>query len=200
MWLFVSLLIGAVAAAAQYWVLHQLGVGPMAPPEFLVGSLAIPALAALLAAALRPKVPAAAPVTAEPAAPLTPPEPPENAALRLLAFLQEEGRLIDFLQEDVSPYTDEQIGAATRGIHASCAKALRDTLTLERIVAGSEDAAVTIESGFDQGAIRLTGNVGGTPPFHGVLRHGGWRASRIVVPARAGVDPAVIAPAEVEIA
>jgi hypothetical protein len=108
--------------------------------------------------------------------------------------------LIDFLSEDVSPYTDEQIGAATRGIHASCAKALRDVVTLERILPGAEDEETRVETGFDPGAIRVTGNVGGAPPYQGVLRHGGWRAVRIVVPARAGVDPAVIAPAEVEIA
>jgi hypothetical protein len=119
--------------------------------------------------------------------------------LRLLATLQEEGRLVDFFTEDIATYTDEQIGAATRGIHASCRKALAGAVTVEPIMAGDEGATVTVPAGFDPTAIRLVGNVGGTPPFTGVLRHSGWRATRINVPPRGGQDPKVIAPAEVEI-
>jgi hypothetical protein len=198
----VSLLLGAAASAAQFWLLGRLGVGTGAPRELLVAAVAIPFVAAVLAGLLRPSRPAAPAAVseahAEPPAPA--PEPPEHTALRLLAFLQEEGRLIDFLTEDVAPYSDEQIGAATRAIHASCAKALHSVVTLERIHAGAEDETVTLEAGFDAGAIRLVGNVTGEAPFRGTLRHAGWRAVRVTVPARAGVDPAVLAPAEVEIA
>ena len=35
---------------------------------------------------------------------------------------------------------------------------------------------------------------------NGTLRHAGWRATHIAVPARTGVDPFVLTPAEVEIA
>jgi hypothetical protein len=155
----------------------------------------------VLAAQLR--VGAASPGVIEPAAPLepaVPPEPAAHTALRLLAFLQEQGRLVDFLTEDVASYSDEQIGAATRGIHASCAKALGEVMTLERVLPGNEDDAVTLEAGFDAGAIRLVGNVPGAPPFRGTLRHAGWRATHVAVPTRAGIDPFVLAPAEVEIA
>ena len=34
----------------------------------------------------------------------------------------------------------------------------------------------------------------------GVLRHAGWRVKAVRLPERAGVDPVVVAPAEVEIA
>jgi hypothetical protein len=127
------------------------------------------------------------------------PERPDAAALRLLATLQEEGRLIDFLQEDIAGYGDEQIGAAVRGIHASCAKALRACVTLEPVLPGNEGESTTVPPGFDPTGIRLVGNVSGTPPFHGVLRHPGWRARSVSLPARAGHDVRVIAPAEVEI-
>jgi hypothetical protein len=196
----VSLLIGVAGSVAQLWLLGQLGVTIETQAPLVAASVAMPSIAALLAAALRPRPAAGAPAPHD--APGVPPpaaDPPEHTALRVLAFLQEEGRLIDFLTEDVAPYTDEQIGAATRGIHASAAKALRDTVTLERILPGREDDEVTLEAGFDAGAIRLVGNVAGAPPFRGVLRHAGWRASRIVVPSRAGVSPNVLAPAEVEI-
>jgi hypothetical protein len=119
--------------------------------------------------------------------------------LRLLALLQEEGRLVDFLSESVVAYSDAQIGAATRDIHAGCAKALRAAIDLAPVIDGEEDSEVTIEEGFDPAAIRLTGNVSGPPPFRGVLRHAGWRVAAVRLPERAGVDPVIVAPAEVEI-
>jgi hypothetical protein len=122
-----------------------------------------------------------------------------DAALRLLGLLQQEGRLIDFLEEDIDPYSDAQVGAAVRAIHAGCRSALHQRMRIERIYAQEDGAAVEIPAGFDAGAVRLTGNVHGQPPFHGILQHGGWRASELALPASAGVDPSVLAPAEVDV-
>ena len=53
---------------------------------------------------------------------------------------------------------------------------------------------------FDAGAIRLTGNVTGSPPFHGALRHHGWRAAAVrLPPVPSGHDARILAPAEVEL-
>src|SRR5689334_23353693 len=54
-----------------------------------------------------------------------PPKPvkPSGEPLRLLALLQREGRLLDFLLEDIQSYPNEQIGVAVRDIHRSCHKA-----------------------------------------------------------------------------
>ena len=41
---------------------------------------------------------------------------PTAEPLRLLALLQREGRLVDFLLEDIQGATDEQIGAGVRGL------------------------------------------------------------------------------------
>jgi len=122
-----------------------------------------------------------------------------DAALRLLGLLQQEGRLIDFLEEDIDPYSDAQVGAAVRAIHAGCRSALHQRMRIERIYTQEDGASVEIPAGFDAGAVRLTGNVHGQPPFHGVLQHGGWRASELALPASAGVDPSVLAPAEVDV-
>jgi hypothetical protein len=126
-------------------------------------------------------------------------DPSTEGALRLLGLLQTEGRLIDFLEEDITPYGDAQVGAAVRAIHAGCRAALHQRMTIERIYAQEDGAAVEVDSGFDAGAVRLTGNVHGKPPFRGVLQHGGWRASQVSLPKTAGIDAAVLAPAEVEV-
>jgi hypothetical protein len=126
-------------------------------------------------------------------------DPSTDGALRLLSLLQQEGRLIDFLEEDIEPYNDAQVGAAVRAIHAGCRSALHQRMRIERIYQQEDGAPIEVEPGFDAAALRLTGNVHGAPPFRGVLQHGGWRASEVALPAGSGVDPAVLAPAEVEV-
>lgn len=122
-----------------------------------------------------------------------------EGALRLLALLQKEGRLVDFLEEDIQPYDDSQVGAAVRAIHAGCRKALHERMEISRIYAEDDGATVEVASGFDPATVRLTGNVHGQPPFHGLLQHGGWRAAHVSLPKTAGVDASVLAPAEVEV-
>jgi hypothetical protein len=126
---------------------------------------------------------------------------PTGPDLRILAVLQRDGRLVDFLLEDIDSYGDSQVGAAVRDIHRGCRKALKEYLTVEPILPDPEDARVTVASGFDPATIRLTGNVAGSPPFQGVVRHHGWRVKAVHLPVVPGArdDSAVLAPAEVEI-
>lgn len=126
---------------------------------------------------------------------------PTGPDLRILAVLQRDGRLVDFLEEDIDGYTDDQIGAAVRDIHQGCRKALRDYLTIEPILGGPEEERVDIPSDFDPAAIRLIGNVDGSAPFQGVLKHHGWRVSAARLPNLPATrdDSSVLSPAEVEI-
>ena len=130
-----------------------------------------------------------------------PAEESSDRAVQLLALLQRDGRLVDFLSEDIAPYQDEQIGAAVRELHASCRKALEQYVTLEPIIAGEEDRPVTVEEGFDPSSVKLVGNVTGRPPLRGLLRHRGWRVAQINLPSLPpqGAGREVVAPAEVEI-
>ncbi len=127
--------------------------------------------------------------------------PDETPAIQVLAILQRRGRLIDFLQEDLTAYEDAQIGAAVRTIHEGCNEALSETVKLEPVFHEAEGSNVTIEAGFDSHAIRLVGSVNDEPPFSGVLRHKGWRAVSINLPERTGErdDEMIIAAAEVEV-
>jgi Domain of unknown function (DUF2760) len=123
---------------------------------------------------------------------------PAGPALHLLALLQREGRLIDFCEEELTGFSDAQVGAAARTVHDGCRKAIREALTLAPVRDESEGSPVTLPAGFDPHAVRLTGNVTGSPPFSGILRHHGWKATQVRMPAAAG-DATVIAPAEVEL-
>ncbi len=140
-------------------------------------------------------------------APALPPPPPEKSpeelmapAVQLLGLLQKEGRLVDFLREEIADYDDAQIGAAVRTIHRDCRKVLDEHVQLEPVFPGEEDSTVTVETGFDPSGVRLVGNVTGDPPFTGLLRHHGWRAKGVTLPELSEEsDRAIIAPAEVEL-
>ena len=124
----------------------------------------------------------------------------QRRALHLLSLLQREGRLVDFLEEDLQTYDDAQIGAAVRSIQESCRETLNKYLAPAAVIERDEGDDITVEAGFDANAIKLTGNVSGEPPFKGILQHRGWRATGFDLPTLSGSrDPAVIAPAEVEV-
>lgn len=134
--------------------------------------------------------------------PAEPPPPPSNApAIQILAILQRQGRLIDFLQEDLGAYADDQIGAAVRSIHEGCKQALVEHVTLEPIYQEPEGSPVVLQPGFDTHAVRLLGNVVGNPPFRGELRHRGWRVAKINLPQRVDgqAQEMIVAPAEIEV-
>ena len=123
-----------------------------------------------------------------------------DGALALLALLQREGRLVDFVREPLDGFSDADIGAAARDVHRGCKKVLDQHCKLEAVMPGAEEDKVTVPKGFDPAEIRLVGEAKGEPPFKGTLRHHGWRAMEAKFPALAeGVDRMVVAPAEVEL-
>ena len=165
-----------------------------------IGKRFIGGATAAQAPAVAAKEPAALPP--QPKAPPPPPPPPSEAsAIQILSILQRKGRLIDFLQEDLSAYQDAQIGAAVRQIHQDSKAALAEYVTLEPIYQGAEGSSVTIAPGFDANAVRLTGNITGDPPFKGALRHRGWRVARVDLPKQtpAQQKERIVAAAEVEV-
>jgi hypothetical protein len=148
-------------------------------------------------------VAAKAPTTVANVAPAPAPKPaaePPDRAIQMLALLQRDGRLIDFLAEDVSPYPDNQLGAAVRTIHDSCRQTLDRYVKLEPVFSSEEDQPVTVQSGFDPAAVKLIGNVTGTAPVTGILRHRGWRVKEANLPSLPqGAGREIVAPAEVEV-
>jgi Domain of unknown function (DUF2760) len=121
-------------------------------------------------------------------------------AVQMLALLQRDGRLVDFLAEDISVYPDAQLGAAVRTIHETCRQVLDHYVKLEPILNSEENQPVTVQAGFDPAAIKLIGNVAGEPPVRGMLRHKGWRVKEVnLPPLPQDAGRMVVAPAEVEL-
>lgn len=154
------------------------------------------------ASALSPAKPA---VESSPEPSLPPPEArlqdaPPDSALVLLGLLQKEGRFVDFLQEDITRYSDQDIGTAARVVHQGCQRVLGEYLSIAPVRDEAEGARVTLTKGFDPAAVRPTGNVIGEPPFTGALVHRGWRAVDVRLPKVASSrDVRILAAAEVEL-
>ena len=138
----------------------------------------------------------------EPApAPATPAVPGDRGdrAVQLLAILQRDGRLVDFLMEDLAGYADAQVGAAVRDVHTSCRASLARYVTLEPVLHDSEGAVVTLGGAADPARVKVIGHVTGAAPLRGVLRHRGWEATRLELPPLPAGIRTVVAPAELEV-
>jgi hypothetical protein len=120
--------------------------------------------------------------------------------LHIFSAMQRDGRLMDFLSEDLDQYEDAQIGSAVRNIHAGCKQVVNKYLNPEPVMAEAEGEKTTVPEDFDPGLITLTGKVVGDPPFTGIIRHKGWQTGDMKLPKLSGRQNAsVIAPAEIEI-
>lgn len=134
--------------------------------------------------------------------PPPPPTPPEKPKfdLRVLAMLQRDGRLIDFLMEPIDEYDDGQVGAAVRDIHGKCRKSVLDHFMIEAI-SSPEGSKIEVRDGYDPELYRLVGQVGGHGPWKGQVNHPGWQAVAVKIPDVPGAfaEVPVIQPVEVEI-
>jgi hypothetical protein len=125
---------------------------------------------------------------------------PSDGALQILGLLQRDSRLIDFLMEDISSYSDDQVGAAVRNLHDQCRDSLNRYLRLAPVIDAVEGSFTKLETN-DAATVKLLGNVPVSgKAAGGILRHKGWRAEKIdLPPTPPGQSVTVIAPAEVEV-
>ena len=123
----------------------------------------------------------------------------EAQVVQFLARLQEKGRLVDFAMDDITPHSNEDVGAAARVVHQGCQDVLKDFFALKVVHPGEEGEELSLAADFDPRAYRLVGKVPEQPPFNGRVLHRGWKTDRIKLPQLTDMTREVVAPAEVEI-
>jgi len=124
---------------------------------------------------------------------------PSDGALQMLSILQRDARLVDFIMEDIATYTDDQVGAAVRGLHDQARESLARYVKLEPVIDGVE-GTFTKPALSDPAAVKFVGNVPAGKPSGGLLRHKGWRAGKIdFPPLNPKQDSSILAPAEIEV-
>jgi len=153
---------------------------------------------------VEPQTPPAPAAIAPPS--VAPPAPAANQAeseiIVLFALLQEKGRFVDFLMDDVTAYDDAQVGAAARVVHQGCREVLRDHFKITPVSDAAEGSRVTVPAGYAPDEYRLLGKISGEPPFSGTLIHKGWKTEFVKLPRIIKTDARRlpgIAPAEVEL-
>ena len=122
---------------------------------------------------------------------------PADGAVQILSVLQRDARLVDFLMEDISGYSDDQVGAAVRDVQQQSRQTLERYLKLQPVIDGVEGDFTKTEA-LQASQVKLVGNVppNGKAPG-GLLRHKGWKAEKVDLPA---LPPGnVLAPAEIEV-
>jgi len=125
-----------------------------------------------------------------------------DGALQILSILQRDSRLIDFLQEDITGYDDEQVGAAVRTLHVDSKATLARHFTLVPVIDGVEGTFQKLDASKapDPNRIKLIGNVPASGKVAGgTLRHRGWQASAVQLPPLGKQDVSILAPAELEV-
>lgn len=197
-WLSIIASLAVVALAAATFVPDL-----AAQQTALMGAAGGAGLLSLIAAFLRKDAPEKETVQAAtlPAAATSQPNA-EADVVTFLGLLQEKGRFVDFLMDDITPYEDAQVGAAARVVHQGCQAVLNEHLTIEPVSPEEEGIALTLPEGYSAADYRLLGNVTGQAPFTGTLVHKGWKANKVKLPTviSNGYDLPNIAPAQVELA
>ncbi len=173
--------------------------------DYLPLAALVAAVITLLALVLhRERKPQPAP-RAEAVQPAPPPPAGSRAeaeVITLLATLQQKGRLIDFLMDDITAYNDAQVAAAARVVHEGCRAALNEHVEITPIRSEAEGSSVTVPPGYAADEYRLVGKIAGQAPFTGTLVHRGWRTDAVKLPRilpAAGDRLPTIAPAEIEL-
>lgn len=145
----------------------------------------------------------------QPPPPVAPPRPakPEptqtGEALILLSLLQEKGRFLDYVTEDITAFNDAQVAAASRVVHQGCSAVIKECLALSPTHEGKEGDRITLDKSSDPNRYRLLGKVPQEPPYQGVVVHRGWQTTKLALPRfTRPVDPTgpnVITPMDVEV-
>ena len=132
-----------------------------------------------------------------PAAAPKPTAGPKDGAILALSILQRDSRLVDFLMEDISAYSDDQIGSAVRDVQSQARKSLDRYFSLRPVIDAVEGDFAKVD-GLNGDAVKFVGKVpaSGKAPG-GLLRHKGWKADKIDLPNAPMTT--IVAPSELEI-
>jgi hypothetical protein len=123
--------------------------------------------------------------------------------LHLMRLLQEKGRLVDFLMEDITSYQDNQVASAARVVHQGCRNLLQQYFEIASIHDAPEGAEIDLNGDFDRQRYRLLGSIPKADSYRGKVVHRGWQTKSIKLPRvqdeEESLNTNVISPVDVEV-
>lgn len=123
--------------------------------------------------------------------------------LHLMRLLQEKGRLVDFLMEDITSYQDNQVASAARVVHQGCRNLLQQYFEIASIHDAPEGAEIDLNEDFDRQRYRLLGSIPKANSYRGKVVHRGWQTKSIKLPRvqdkEDRLNTNVISPVDVEV-
>ncbi len=123
-----------------------------------------------------------------------------NAAKQLLKILQKQGRLLDFLTQNIDQFNDKEVANAAKVVHRGCNRALKKHCIIKAIYDTNENTNITLNPNFDRSKVNLTGNHHIKSPIKGILIHKGWQIESLSLPTLTEkANPDILQPAEIEV-
>jgi hypothetical protein len=121
-------------------------------------------------------------------------------ALQMLSLLQQRGRFVDFVMQDIAPIANEQIGAVARFVHQGCRSVFDELFEINPVREEGEGATITLAGAPDPEQVRIQGRTP-TYPTQATIVHRGWLTNRVTLPSVTTErhPPYVIAPADAEV-
>ena len=121
-----------------------------------------------------------------------------ESVLVLLSLLQEEGRFIDFIMENISSFEDAHIGAVARVVHQGCRRVLNEYSSIQSICEEKEGDDVVFKNAVEMNKYRVNGEASDSYPCKAKLLHKGWKLVDLKLPELIGIKRNISTP-EVEI-
>lgn len=124
--------------------------------------------------------------------------------VNFLGLLQESGRIFDFLMNDITTYSDTQVGVAARVVHQGLSSLVHKYFEVVPVHSGQEGDRIKINAAQSENGYHLIGRVTDAAENTGDVVHRGWRTKKITLPRVIALEQSlagkgVIAPALVEI-
>lgn len=117
-----------------------------------------------------------------PPAPEPAPKGIPTDGLVLVSQLQEKGRFLDFLMDDISAYPDAQVGAAARVIHQGCKGVITTAFAPQPVSSSPEGTQISLEADYNTHNYRVSGELSGEAPYTVTLQHKGWKPTQCILP------------------
>lgn len=135
-----------------------------------------------------------------------PSEEGQAEVVNLLGLLQKQGRFLDFVMNDITQYSDQQVSTASRIVHQGCSKVLKEYFDIQPVFNDPEGSSIQLSSSTNPRYYRMLGQdneiSSQSAPDSAYLLHKGWQTLSVNLPKRVKADQAakrLISPAELEI-
>ena len=128
----------------------------------------------------------------------------QSQVIQLLNLLQQKGRFLDFLMEDILEHSDEDLGSAARFVHQGCSQIMKEYFKIMPLSEQKEGEQMVLEKDHDPYKFLLLEGTINQEQQEVKIIHRGWVTTNINLPKASKSNTSshntgIISPIELEI-